>query len=49
MADARTFIEVLLAVIRKMREGLPMMTAKEELMEDFLEQWVDIYGDETVL
>jgi hypothetical protein len=49
MADERTFIEVLLAVIRKMRTGIPMMTAKDELMEDFIEQWVDIYGDETVL
>jgi hypothetical protein len=32
-----------------MREGIPMLTAKEELLEDFIEQWVDIYGDETVI
>jgi hypothetical protein len=49
MADERTFIEVFIDVVHKLREGLPMMTAKEELVEDFLEQWVDIYGDETVL
>jgi hypothetical protein len=49
MVDDRTFIEVFIDVIHKMREGIPMLTAKEELLEDFIEQWVDIYGDETVI
>lgn len=49
MVDDRTLIEVLLAVIRKMRNGVPMMTAKEELVSDYIEQWVDIYGEETVI
>lgn len=49
MDDKRTFIECFIDVVYKLRNGEPMMAAKEELMDDFIEQWCEIYGDETVV
>lgn len=42
--DERTFIEVAAAVIFKIQNKIPMMTAKEEMMEDFLEDWSEAFG-----
>lgn len=48
MVDDRTFLEVLLAVIRKMRTGTPMMTAKEEFVEDVVKDAIEIFGNDFV-
>lgn len=42
--DERTFIEVAAAVIFKIQNKIPMTTAKEELMEDFIEDWSEAFG-----
>lgn len=43
-----TFLEVFVAVVNKMRAGVPVMGAKEEMMEDFIEDWCDAFDEETV-
>ena len=48
MSDTRTFTEVFAAVKYKVLNKLPMSTAKEELMENFIKDWVDAFGYETL-
>ena len=38
------FMDVFATVRCKMAQGLPMTTAKEELMLDFIHQWCDTFG-----
>ena len=42
----QTFTETLAVVKYKIENKLPMTTAKEELMEDFIEEWTEIFGYE---
>ena len=48
MEDKRTFTEIFAVVKYKIEHNLPMMTAKEELMEDFINDWAEIFGYETL-
>lgn len=48
MEDTRSFTEVFAAVRYKVLNKLPMMTASEELMENFIKDWVDAFGYETL-
>lgn len=48
MVDTRTFTEVFAAVKYKIINKLPMSTAKEELMENFIKDWVDAFDYETL-
>lgn len=43
MEDTRTFTEVFAAVKYKVLNKLTMSTAKEELMENFIKDWVDAF------
>ena len=43
MEDA-TFMDVFATVRGKMAQGLPMTTAKEELMLDFIKEWAEVFG-----
>lgn len=42
--DERTFTEVFAAVKYKITNNIPMATAKEELMESFLQEWAEDFG-----
>ena len=42
------FIETYFKVREKMRNGEVMLSAAEELMLDFIEDWDDIYGDDKI-
>lgn len=44
----QTFLETFAVVKGKMANGIPMTTAKEELMEDFIKDWVDLFGFDTI-
>lgn len=48
MEDTRSFTEVFAAVKYKVLNKLPMLTAREELMENFIKDWVDVFGYETL-
>ena len=48
MEDTRTFTEVFAAVRYKIQNDLPMTTAKEELMENLIKEWVDAFGYEAL-
>ena len=48
MEDTRTFTEVFAAVKYKVLNKLPMLTAREELMENFIKDWVDAFDYETL-
>lgn len=48
MVDTRTFTEVFAAVKYKVLNKLPMLTAREELMETFIKDWVDAFEYETL-
>lgn len=48
MEDTRTFTKVFAAVKYKIQNKLPMLTAREELMENFIKDWVDAFGFETL-
>ena len=39
-----TFGDVFAIVKGKMANKLPMMTAKEEMMEDFINDWAELFG-----
>ena len=47
MDAEETFIKTFYAVVEMMRQGLPMPTAKCEMMEDFVSDWVDAFGEES--
>lgn len=47
MGDQRTFTEIFAVVKYKIEHNLPMTTAKEELMEDFINDWAENFGYET--
>lgn len=42
-----TLTEALAIVIYKRANNLPPSTAKEEMAEDFLEDWAELFGYET--
>lgn len=42
--DTRTFTEVFAAVKYKITNNIPMSTAKEELMDDFIKEWSADFG-----
>ena len=46
--DERTFLEVTAAVIYKIQNKIPMTTAKEEFLEDVIQDWAEIWGYETL-
>ena len=48
MDDKRSFTEVFAVVKYKIEHSLPMATAKEELMEDFINDWAENFGYETI-
>ena len=48
MEDTRTFTEVFAAVKYKIINKLPMLTAKEKLMENFIKDWVNDFEYETL-
>ena len=48
MEDTRTFTEVFAAVTYKIKNNLPMLTAREELMENFIKDWTDSFGYEAL-
>ena len=48
MEDTRTFTEIFAVVKYKIAHDLPMMTAREELMEDFINDWVENFGYESI-
>ena len=48
MEDNRSFTEVFAAVKYKVLNKLPMLTAREELMENFIKDWVDAFDYETL-
>lgn len=46
--DDRNFQEVLACVIGKMLYNEPLMGAKEELMDDFIREWTELFGWSTL-
>ena len=46
MEDTRSFDEVFVAVKYKIINKMPMLTAKEKLMENFVLDWTDAFGFE---
>ncbi len=42
--DDRNFQEVLACVIGKMLYNEPLMGAKEELVDDFIREWTELFG-----
>jgi hypothetical protein len=42
-----TFLETFAVVKGKIAAGIPMSTAKEELMEDFIRDWSELFSWET--
>lgn len=48
MEDTRSFYEVFVAVKYKILNKIPMSTAKEEMMEDFINDWSELFGFESV-
>lgn len=43
----QTFTETFAVVKGRMANNMPMSTAKEELMEDFIKEWSELFGWET--
>lgn len=43
-----TLAETLAIVKYKIAHNLPMTTAKEELVEDFINDWAEIFGYNTI-
>ena len=48
MEDTRSFDEVFVAVKYKIINKMPMLTAKEKLMENFVKEWTDAFGFEAL-
>lgn len=48
MEDKRTFTEIFAVVKYKIEHNIPMSTAKEELMEDFINDWIENFGNNQV-
>lgn len=44
MEDERTFTEIYAVVKYKILKKIPMSTAKEEMMEDFINDWSELFG-----
>lgn len=50
MADENMKFEEILAIVKyKIANKIPMTTAREELMEEFLMTWCDAFGTDSVL
>lgn len=43
-----TFEEMFAIVKGKKANGMPLTTAKEEMMDDFIRQWVDAFGTDSL-
>lgn len=43
----QTLTETIAVVLGKHAAKMPMTTAREELAEDFLEEWAELFGAET--
>lgn len=43
----QTFLETFAVVKGKIINGIPMMTAKEEFVEDVIRDWAELFGWET--
>jgi hypothetical protein len=49
MADENMKFEEILAIVKyKIANKIPMTTAREELMEEFLMTWCDTFGTDSV-
>ena len=48
MEDTRSFDEVFAAVKYKILNKMPMLTAREELMRNFVKDWIDAFGFEAL-
>lgn len=48
MEDTRSFDEVFAAVKYKIINKMPMLTAREELMEKFIKDWIHTFGFEAL-
>lgn len=48
MADENMNFEEILAIVRyKIANKIPMTTAREEVMEEFLQDWSDLFGSDS--
>lgn len=43
-----SFTETFAIVKYKLSKNKPMMSAKEEMMEDFIKDWAEVFGYESV-
>lgn len=43
-----TFEEMFAIVKGKKANGMPLTTAKEEMMDNFIRQWVDMFGSDSL-
>ena len=43
-----TFEEMFAIVKGKKANGMPLTTAREEMMDDFIRQWVDAFGTDSL-
>ena len=49
MDDTLGFKEVFDTVVERMQRGEEMTTAKQEMMEDFIEDWSEVFGYDSIL
>lgn len=42
-----TLTEAIAVVIGKRAAGIPMLTAREEVADDFITEWAELFGAET--
>ena len=42
--DSCSFMETFAIVKYKLSKNKPMMSAKEEMMEDFIKDWAELFG-----
>ena len=47
--NTEDFKEVFDIVVERMQRGEEMMTAREELMADFIEKWAEVFGYDSIL
>lgn len=43
----QTLTDTIAVVIGKLAAGIPMLTAREEFIEDVIRDWADLFGAET--
>ena len=49
MDDTLGFKDIFDIVVERMQRGEEMTTAKQEMMEDFIEDWSDAFGYDAIL